>query len=170
MNIMSLEERKKFIAEDLAHELYCLLSSATIWEVYRAKRAGYEVVIAMDSAFIHARCLYFFFTKLTTKNDISITEFGPNPYKSELFTTWIGPLNMHVLHINQGRSTPTNIQNGQQLNEQVVMFAREILMLWDKLIVDSAACSFKKELIKARNEAVAGAEINTCNIIEPLFQ
>lgn len=71
----------------------------------------------MDSAFIHARCLFNFFTLATSGNDISIVEFGPHAYSSATYTRWKEALHRHVLHINKRRASPTNLKNGAHLNE-----------------------------------------------------
>lgn len=57
----------------------------------------------MDSAFVHARCLFNFFTEGKGGNDVSVTEFGPTaPYSSAVYDDWQEPLNRHVLHIAKG--------------------------------------------------------------------
>jgi hypothetical protein len=116
-------EKKDFISENLYHELRCLLGAATLWEIFKRSDAGFDVATAMDSAFVHSRCLFNFFTDQGS-NDVSLVEFGTARYDSPIFTKWGEPLNRHVLHMSKGRNNPTNVIDGAHLKEQVVVFAR----------------------------------------------
>src|SRR5262249_14950370 len=134
--LMALKSHEKspFIRNELCHELRCLLGAVTVWEAFSKAQAGFDVVVAMDSAFVHARCLFNFFTLEKGGNDVSVTEFGPaSPYSSAVYDSWREPLNRHVLHIAKGRTTPTNVVSSGHLNQQVGAFGHEVLGLWDKL-------------------------------------
>lgn len=51
-------EHRELISDTLYHELRCLLGSATLWHVWREKSdSGYDVIVAMDSALVHASML-----------------------------------------------------------------------------------------------------------------
>lgn len=161
---------REFIKDDLYHELRCLLGATTVWRAFRKHERGFDVVIAMDSSFVHARCLLEFFTRQKGGNDVSVTELGPaSPYTSPLYNQWCEPLNRHVLHISPGRTTPSNIQNGTHLNELPEELAREVLGLWKKLEDDTAASAYSPLLRDARKQAVADAELDANGRIAPLF-
>src|SRR3974390_3908544 len=120
---LKAHEKSPFIRGELCHELRCLLGAATVWTAFSNARAGFDVVVAMGSAFVHARCLLNFFTIKKSGNDVSVTEFGPKAeYKSRVYDTWREPLNRHVLHIAKGRITPRNLGRSGHLNQQVKAF------------------------------------------------
>jgi hypothetical protein len=66
------QQKRTFISEDLYYELRCLLGAATLWKAFKAQSKGFDVVVAMDSVFVHTRCLYKFFTQQQSSHDISI--------------------------------------------------------------------------------------------------
>lgn len=134
---MNTQELKEFLDKDVAYELRCLLGAATVWQANRDHEKGFEVVVALDSALVHARCLFNFFTG-NGHNDVSVQEFGHGPYPSALYEEWREPLNRHVLHISRGRLTPTNVGNNLHLNEMVIEFVNEMLDLWTRFEKDSA--------------------------------
>jgi hypothetical protein len=167
---LKADEKAPFIREQLFHELRRLLGAATVWTAFSDAKAGFDVVVAEDSAFVHARCLFEFFTHRKGGNDVSVTEFGPTaPYTSPAYGRWCGPLNRHVLHIAKGRTTPSNLNSSGHLNEQVKVFADEILLLWDKLIGDPEAAAFKTDLEWARAEAVKDARNDAGTRTKPIF-
>lgn len=165
---MTESEKITFIEKDLYHELRCLLGAVTVWCASQKEDAGFGVVIAMDSAFVHTRCLFNFFTRSKGGNDVSITAFGPQPYSSQVYTDWDNPLNQHVLHISKGRLSPKNLRSGSHLNEQVENFAREILKLWEQFENDPLAVAYKAEVQKARVRAIEDAKNDAEGRIAPL--
>lgn len=168
--VLTPAEKLNFIRSELYHELRCLLGAATVWRAFRESNAGFDVVVAMDSAFVHARCLFNFFTLRKSGNDISVTEFGPaNPYFSSVYKEWEEPLNRHVLHIAKGRMNPTNLGASSHLNEQVATFAREILRLWAELERDPAASIFSADVADARARAMQDATNDAGIRTSPLF-
>jgi hypothetical protein len=151
------QQKRTFISEDLYYELRCLLGATTLWRAFKAQHRGFDVVVAMDAAFVHARCLYKFFTQSQSSHDISIVEFGATAYSSALFGTWEEALNRHVLHISKGRVAPTNRDSTTHLNEHVVDFANDIYNLWVKFENDPLASAFVTELLEVRTKAVQDA-------------
>ena len=164
-----MNPNESFVRENLHYELRCLLGATTVWRIFQKNKTGFDVIVAMDAAFVHARCLFAFFTKPKNGNDRSITEFGPNQYVSSLYNTWCGALNQHVMHINKGRAHPANVINGVHLNEQVEKFAREILDLWIKFENDPLAQIYSVALREAREEAIKHSKYDACRRINPLF-
>jgi len=155
---LKADQKSAFIRNEICHELRCLLGAVTVWRAFSNAEAGFDVVVAMDSAFVHARCLFEFFTLKKSSNDVSVTEFGPtSPYQSTLYDAWCEPLNRHVLHIAKGRMTPNNLIASGHLNEQVEVFGEEVLSLWDRLIRDPAAAAFRADFQWTRDEAVKHA-------------
>ena len=157
MAALTEQQKRDFITQDLYYELRCLLGAATLWQAFKTQHRGFDVVVAMDSAFVHTRCLYKFFTQQQSSNDISIVEFGTAAYSSTLFNTWEEALNRHVLHISKGRLNPTNTDNTTHLNEHVLDFANDIYKLWIKFENDPLASTFATELLDARIKAVQDA-------------
>lgn len=167
---MTDDQKKVFIESELYHELRCLLGSATVWQIFKSTGAGYDVVVAEDSAFMHARTLFEFFTsKGKNSNILRITEFGLRKFKSNVYAKWKVPLNRHVLHLNEKRLKPNNLKNGEHLSEQVEVFAKEILKLWEQFENDPAAASYRQILKSVRERAIADAKNDSAGRIKPLF-
>lgn len=165
---MTNPQKQTFIKDNLYHELRCLLGAVTIWQMLKQRKAGFDVVVAEDSAFIHARNLFNFFT-WRGRYDVSVVDFGlTNPYPSTLFDAWREPLNRHVLHISGGRIAPTNIVAGVHLKDQVENFAWEILSLWKQAENDTPP-TFAALFTKARERAVKDAENDASGRISPIF-
>ena len=166
---LKAHEKTAFIRKELCYELRCLLGAATVWTAFSNAGAGFDVVVAMDSVYVHARCLFNFFTG-SGRNDVSVTEFGPTaPYTSSVYDLWCEPLNRHVLHIAKGRTTPNNLRSSGHLNEQAKVFGNEVLRLWDQLIGDSAAAPFKADFEWARGEAIKDATNDAGLRTKPIF-
>ena len=169
--MMTTDEKKRFITDELYHELRCLLGSATIWKIFSDAERGYEVIVAEDSVFLHARILLEFFTaKGKNTNTLRITEFGPSKYTSQLYSKWKVPLNRHSLHLNAQRLRPNNVRAEEHLNEQVLNLAHEVLGLWVKFEGDAKSADFHEELKAARMRAIADAINDTNGRIEPIFK
>lgn len=167
---MTDAQKQLFIEQELYHELRCLLGSATVWQVFKNQGAGYDVVVAEDSAFMHARTLFEFFTSDgKNKNNIRIAELGARKYRSNVYSKWKSALNRHVMHLNYKRLEPSNLKNGIHLKDQVEVFAHEILKLWKQFENDPATQPFHQALAKARQRAIADAKNDAAGRIKPLF-
>jgi len=72
-----------YLRDHLANELHWLLRAANEWTVQHDLNLGidgYHVqVYAMDSAFLHARTLFEFFTQPTGRNYYGVDQFGITP-------------------------------------------------------------------------------------------
>lgn len=153
------------ISDTLYHELRCCLGSATLWEVWRAKsNSGYDVIVAKDSALVHARCLFEVMTKAaTTRNDVSITELKVAARTSALYSQdsqnprWREPLNRNVMHASARRSTPSNVIDGRHLNEMVMDFALEVRSLWRQVESDIGNDDLRDILVEKLERAMADA-------------
>ena len=164
------QDKQDYVADTLYHELRCLLGATTVWQIFKSQAAGFDVTVAMDSAFVHARNLYNFFTEPKGGNDISVTAFGPSaPYPSTIYDTWREALHRQVLHVSKGRTSPTNLKDGAHLNEQVEVFARDILSLWCTFESDPAAANLRSVLKAARKRAIEDAANDSADRSEPLF-
>lgn len=167
---MTDDQKQLFIEQELYHELRCLLGSATVWQIFKHQNAGYDVVVAEDSAFMHARTLFEFFTSDgKNKNNLRVIEFGAHKYKSNIYAKWKPSLNRHVLHLNEKRLNPNNLKADEHLSEQVEVFAREILRLWVQFENDPTAISFQHTLKSVRKRAIADAKNDATGRIDPLF-
>jgi hypothetical protein len=119
---------------------------------------------------MHARTLFEFFTsKGKNSNILRITEFGPRKYKSNVYAKWKVPLNRHVLHLNEKRLKPNNLQNGEHLSGQVGVFAKEVLRLWKQFENDPAAAAYRQVLKSVRERAMEDAKNDSKGRTEPLF-
>lgn len=164
------EHKKTFIENELYYELRCLLGAATIWQIFKNNDQGFDVAVAADSVYLHARNLFNFFTKQQSKHDISITEFGLKaPFKVPIWNKWEGALNRHVSHISPGRSNPQNLKANGHLNKQIIKFAEEILNLWKQLESNPASKAFSSTFRAARKRAIKDAANDASGRLEPLF-
>lgn len=141
-------EKEDYIRQHLSNELRWLLCAATEWFVQQRLalgEVGYDVqVYAMDSAFLHARSLFEFFTQCTKPNHYGANSFLSRPLTSNLYGDWCGPLHAFLMHA-QDRSRPRKLKVAggatKDLNQMPVEFANEILRLWKE---------FENELARQR--------------------
>lgn len=168
---MTFEEKDRFIKEELYHELRCLLGAVTVWRIFMNESRGFDVIVAEDSSFVHARSLFEFFASSSkNKNLLKASEFGAKKYRSDVYTKWKMALNRHVLHLNAQRLSPKNMKGESHLSEQVESFAREILRLWVQFETDPRTEQFHEAFEVARLHAIADAQNDAGERIEPIFQ
>lgn len=148
--LMTHTELRTYLETHLSSEIHWLLRAATEWHaqtVLNLAVGGYHVqVYSMDSTFLHARALFEFFTKDTSRNYYGYSEYKipPNKLVSSLYTSnltsnpinigWDGPLHSFIMH-TQDRSTPSKLKSYdglsmKDLNEMPVDFAKEVVRLW----------------------------------------
>lgn len=138
---------------DLQYELRALLGASLIWDLFKAESLGNPTNYMMDAAFVHTRNLYNFFTNNTTY-DGSLADFGYPLLNSNLYTNWREPLHRHALHINNGRSRPTNMVGSQHINQMVQLFAADITNLWQQWIAQSTSnAALNSQLVDALADA-----------------
>lgn len=133
--------RKRYLAQHLSNELHWVLYAATEWQIQsklKLKITGYMTqAYAMDSTFLHARTLFEFFTKPTSRNYYGSDQFlGPNARRSSTrYKDWQSPLHAFLMHA-QDRSRPRKLKSFQSprklkhLKNMPVDLANEILRLW----------------------------------------
>lgn len=136
---MTYVEQKQFINEHLYNELRWLLCAAASWK--KVVERGTEtypmhfIVYGMDSAFLHARALFEFFTYTQSnskqrKYKVIWKDFGlKEPLISSFYKDWMLPLHHHLMHL-ENRLDITNIINSKHLKDMVFDFAQEIVRLW----------------------------------------
>lgn len=125
-------------AGHLEHELKWLLRAASEWHLQDKIQLGLPgvsvQVYAMDSAFLHARTLFEFFTMNTGDNYYGISAYGLEPIPSHPYTDgWKDKLHAFVMHA-QDRSRPGKLKcvdgTEKDLNKMPVDFAKEIVRVW----------------------------------------
>jgi hypothetical protein len=135
-------KKTEYLEQHLFNELRWLLSAAREWRVQydlELGLGGYHVqVYAMDSACLHARALFEFFTKPTGANCYGCDQFlgtGARLVSTMYTKGWDEPLHAFLMHA-QDRSSPVKLKTvaggKEALNRMPVEFAREILRLWEK--------------------------------------
>jgi hypothetical protein len=140
---MTSSELKLYLEQHLNNELQWLLRAASEWHVQHELKLeikGYSVqVYAMDSAFLHARTLFEFFTKPTGRNYYGSDVFQVATLSSALYTDdWVEILHAYLMHA-QDRSSPRQLEGfdgstTKDLNEMPVDFAKEVVRLWREFI------------------------------------
>jgi len=157
------------IEKDLFNELKWLLCAATEWEAYdkligeppqipKIKEPCFHLkVYTMDSAFLHARSLYEFFTATEesilrnkgkglrlTWRDYSLTA----RQTSTKYAQFMQPLHGRVMHLDQNRS------GYNEMKKEVVNFASDILDLWDGFSKSPDLKSYAGLLDKFHDQAI----------------
>jgi len=171
---MTPNEKDIFIEKELYHELRCLLGATTLWQTYKKGEMGFDVIVAMDSAFIHARNLFIFFAPTkedkNNKNSIKVMEFGLlKPYSSNVYSDCKEALNRHLFHLNKKRLNATNLKKSGHINEKVEIFAKEVLLLWERFENDAQSSQYHEALKAARVRAIEDARNDAENRIESIF-
>ena len=150
--------------DDLAYELQLLLGASKIidtLERYDSQRLaddrkmGNLVNYFKDSAYVHIRNLYNFFSA-NTQNDAKVTEYIKGySFNLTMYRNWKGALHDHALHIKAERkNTPrSNAIGGRHLNEMVPDFTNDILKLWQDWIDNTTDKTLEKKLIKILDDA-----------------
>lgn len=169
---------RTYIKDDLYNELRWLLSAAAEWQAAETGSDKRVIVYAMDSAFLHARSLYEFFTWIEPQRPTRRAQtrvywrtYGlQGRLVSRLYTDWIGILHDYVMHLNDVRGSSSNVLNGQQLNKQILIFAEDVLHLWDQFSAMPEVSQFSTELADARRKSVEQANsIAKERGLQPLF-
>jgi hypothetical protein len=152
--------------EDLHNELRWLLCAATEWDAERSRKEDRQPcfhiqVYAMDSALLHARSLYEFFTatdesikrnKQNGSKRLTWRDFGTNcRQESNRYKKVIGALHGRVMHLDRDRT------GYEQVKEQVVNLAEDILSLWDCFCNEPVLQPYASLLRQKRDEAIAEA-------------
>ncbi len=161
---MTKTEKIKFINEHLYNELRYMLCASASWCIAKKNSKDlpmHFIVYTMDSAFLHARSLFEFFTYVPSgKKTYLVTwkEFElDNELKSEVYKTWRVSLHHHVMHLESRQGVP-NVIEGVHLKEMVLQFSIEVVRLWiefSKKLDDE----LKKEMDKILEKSVNEAEI-----------
>ncbi len=160
-----------YLERHLANELHWLLRATYEWKVQADRRFGingYHVqVYTMDSAFLHARVLFEFFTKERTGSNYyaAVDQFGlPAALVSVSYKQWQRPLHAHLMHAQpRDRTPPLTALDGtkKDLSEMAPDFAAEIERLWGEFAAElrtagklATADIADRVLVEARDQAV----------------
>lgn len=153
--------KEEFLREDLYNELRWLLCAATEWHACRklAKEPGcrqphHLIVYTMDSALLHARSLYEFFTAASIKPDRRTwRDYSHNArQESVTYDKFIKPLHGRVMHLNRDR------EGYDAVKDEVVNLAADVLRLWDDFSKKSDVKPYVQSLQEYRELAVREAE------------
>jgi hypothetical protein len=139
---------KEYIEKDLFSELKWLLCAAAQWDIHDkligepprvakiAEPCPHLKVYAMDSAFLHARSLYEFFTatdNAITKNEkrglkrLTWRDYSRSArQESARYKTVMIPLHGRVMHLDRDRT------GYEEIKKEVVNLASDILDVWGR--------------------------------------
>src|SRR5436190_8772721 len=136
---MSDTDLGRYLRAHLANEVEWLLRATAEWHVQKTLHLcepGYEVeVFARDSAMLHARTLFEFFTQETGDNYYGCDVFHVSPQPSPNYKTdWKDPLHAKVMHAqDRSQTRPLKSFDGsgtKPLDEMPLDFAHEVVRLW----------------------------------------
>lgn len=131
---MENDPKAEYIEKDLFNELRWLLCAATEWVACKMLAENkvrepcfHLQVYTMDSALLHARSLYEFFTATKIRQTrVTWRDYSCRAQQeSEKYKEFIKPLHGRVMHINKDRA------GYEQVKNEVVNFASDILALWN---------------------------------------
>jgi hypothetical protein len=148
-----------YIETHLAYELKFLLVGATTWsavhdEAARAQWPHHLVVMAMEASFVHTRTLSEFLGQQEGWEDRSPHIAPALP----LWRVYCEPMHMKVLHPDPRRPYEIGARRGDDLKEQVVALAQEVLDGWDAVSAQTSMERFRDPMIEARGRAVDDAQ------------
>jgi hypothetical protein len=131
---LSPTEIERVIREDLFNELRWMIVAAVTWAVPLGEEHPKHLkVMAMDSALIHARSLYYFLVRREKEarfpTDLVHRDIGGCPQSSTLLEDRIQPINERLLHLKTDRSSKDPIKN------DVVNLVSEIIRMWRAYMV-----------------------------------
>jgi hypothetical protein len=147
-----------------------LLIAATIWQACHdigkrdPKRAQthphHLVVLALDSACMHARALYEFFYDFGDRDSPGADRhFRVKLVRTKLYTDYKHSLNKRLFHVDLNRPAPEVRGGGKRvkrdINRKVKLIADDVLNLWDQFADQRP--DFKRQLSRARRKAIAEA-------------
>lgn len=168
--------RREYLRDHLGNELHWLLRAATEWHVQNTLKLnipGYHMqVYAMDSAFLHARALFEFFSKNKSGNYYGWDDFVSNKPNGNLYPgDWSNPLHSNMMHA-QDRSTPKQLTSidgttKKDLNQMPLEFAKEIVSLWRDFIgvLSEEDLTASKTAQQVLDKAIEGAQAVLINEI-----
>lgn len=119
------------IKEHLQYELRFLFGAQLL--IKTTKNDGNLQNYFKDSAYIHTRTLYEFFTAKSGGNDIHLEDLGQVKMQSSLYNKWLEALNRRAMHLSPGRVKRNNTKeplDSGQLNDQIDNFCHDITSLW----------------------------------------
>lgn len=174
--VASNPDLERLIAEDLYNELRYLLVAATSWRIAKSSNPRslpkHFIVLSMDSAFLHARSLYEFFTGDPSRDEGGGREpaswklFGAARQKSVLYEKWGETLHARLFHLRRNRPQPTSAKRGTRgtklptdIKEEVVNFAHDLLALWQSFTQDPALLDYRTTLDTKRAGAIREADL-----------
>lgn len=151
--------------EDLYNELRWLVCAATEWDAEGRRGSDgpqpcfHIQVYAMDSALLHARSLYEFFTatdesirRNRKKKPLTWRDFGARCRQSSAtYDRFIKPLHGRVMHLCWDRT------GFQEVKSQVAVLALDLLGLWDGFCAEPEVAPYSALLRRKRDEAIGEA-------------
>ena len=131
-----------------------LFGAAKLQRLLSSEVPGNPENYLKDSAYVHMRNLYNFFTVSKPGNDSSITQFGDSVIASKLFPSpWKPGLNVDVMHIAGNRANSLNVQNGKHINECIQDFATDIESMWSTWVAATKDPKLRVQLAKSLTRA-----------------
>jgi hypothetical protein len=155
----------QYIEVHLAYELKYLLVGATTWSAveHPADRAAWPdhlVVMAMDSAFVHARNLTEFMTLDGRWKGDPPKRPARSPHAVPALPVWseyCESLHMKLLHPDPLRPYQPGGRGRDDLKDRVVDVASDVLTGWDDITAQAAMGPHRLAMEEARAQAVRDA-------------
>ena len=188
---MSQPDPTDYLERHLYNDLRWLLCAAAEWHVQHTINPDDRIVgqhiklYAMDSAALHARALFEFFTQSTRPNHIGIDLYGLETISSPNYGDrrsnpalgcWSSPLHSHLMHL-QDRTVGQRLKSFdgstmKDLNRMPVDFGHEVVCLWREFIRRLQDQDKDKQLAtlaqKALDDAIAASERVVTKGVNPI--
>jgi hypothetical protein len=150
---------RKYISIHLAYELKFLLVAAATWtarEHHGENRPDHLAVMAMDSAFVHARVLYEFLTR-EPRSGWETKRTPHDAVASDLWAEYSAPMHDKVLHPSPKRPYRPTGTTADDLHGQVLNLSRDVLRLWKGVAAQSVMEPYRVAMHAAAETAVQEA-------------
>lgn len=182
MRTPTLEDRKKFLEDDLSDALKGLFVGAVVWEAAdKSERCPFQKALGMMTSLVQARSLYEFYSSknATAYDDARAQHFAPSwtERESDLYNDYMAggkPANKRVFHLVYFRSErsggPIGEHDGpEHIKNKVLEFAKDLHRL-TKEFIKCVEPHFRDTAERGLQKALKGAEeaAKGCNIDNPL--
>jgi hypothetical protein len=182
MRTPTLEDRKKFLEDDLSDALKGLFVGAVVWSAAdKSELCPFQKGLGMFTSLVQARSLYEFYSskRATAYDDARAHDFAPSwaGRESALYNEYMvkgKPANKRVFHLVYFRSErsggPTNEHDGpKHIKNRILEFAKDLRRLTEEFI-KCVEPHFRDSVERGLEKALKGADeaANGCDIANPL--
>ena len=154
--------------EHLEYHLHLLFGASRIEKSFNnpnQPNIGYLIWYFRNSAFVHARSLYYFFTG-TDERDLNVSDFISYNFSFPNLEIWLDAINKYEVHIDKNRDQKLNKINGVAIEDMVVEFATEIETAMNAWVANESDPTEQSKIQKTLDKAIRDGENDCINFIK----